>query len=225
MIYTTMRTHARLLANDPNGVVNDADVLALSQDVYGTYWESFLRDRLTLSSSFVVFAANEYIAQAATAVRDVQSLVRKVSIPQTYDGDPVLPVERDEFEAVVADTENNAADNGIVTLPRRWGMRMKNDNSKPLIAIYPATTGVTLDAYIYPLPNTLSTSSPDGDLQGDDSDGYSVARLTACEIMLRNGEDPEDIRGVFNLLDQRIQDKFQGIVARTQPRPSAVKEQ
>jgi hypothetical protein len=225
MIYTVARTHARLLARDPNGVVIDADVLALFQDVYTSYWVSFLRDRLTPVASFVTFNANQYVAEAATAVRDVQSIFRSVGYPQATDISPANELERDDFEAVVADVDLRPADQGVLAIPKRWGIRMKQDNSKPLVAIYPATTGCVLGAHVYALQNTLSTVSPGGDLQGDDTDGYAVARLVACEIMALNGEDETDIMAVFKLLDQKVQDKYQAIVRRTQPRDTAEKEQ
>jgi hypothetical protein len=214
-----------MLAKDPNGDVVDADVLAIFQDCYTSYWTTFLRDRITPIPGFVTFAVNEYIAEASTAVRDVQSLMRAVTLPQSTTGNPMNELERDEFEAVVADVENNPADNGVIALPKRWGMRQKVDNSKPIIAIYPATTGITLAAHAYALQNTLSTVPGTGDLQGDPDDGYAVARLAACEIMSINGEDPADIQTVFNLLDQKVKDKFRDINWRTQPRESANKEQ
>jgi hypothetical protein len=224
MLYTTARTNARMLASDPNGDVPDADVLALFQETYETYWESYLRDRLALQSGFVTFAANGYVAEASVEVRDVQSLVPSVGLPVSTTGAHTKPIERDDYESVVQDTEMNPTHSPLA-VPLRWGIRTKNDNSKPVVAIYPASSGATFAAWVYPLLNTLSTTPGTGDLQGTTKDGYSVARLVACQIMGLNGEDPADIEGVFKLLDQQVQDKFKGMRWRTQPRDAEDKEQ
>lgn len=224
MLYTDARTQARRLASDPNGDVSDADVLALFQEVYETYWESYLRDRLALQSGFVTFATNGYVAEATVAVRDVQSLVPSVGLPISTTGSRTKPIERDDYEAVVQDTEMNPTHSNLAT-PLRWGIRTKNDNSKPVVAVYPASTGSTFAAWVYPLLNTLSATPGTGDLQGTTKDGYSVSRLVACEIMNLNGEDPGDIEATFKLLDQQVQDKFRGMRWRTQPRDAEDKEQ
>jgi hypothetical protein len=230
VIYTTARTHARLIAKDPNGVVVDADVLSIFQDVYDTYWETFLRDRLWLLSSFVQFDVNEYVKEANTAVRDVQAIVRHLLIPLSGGGtgaqvvgSPQGAFERDDFEAVCADAEHI----GLVTdAPLRWGVRTKKDNSKPIIVIHPPASGLAVyDAWVYALPNTLSVTSPGGDLQGEDKDGYAVARLAALQIMAANGEDPQDIEQEFKLLDQKVQDKYREIGWRAAPRPGPDPEQ
>ena len=226
MIYTVARTHARLLAKDPNGNVSDTSILALFQDVYTSYWESFLKDRVQLVDSFVQFSTGEYMVEAAYACRDVQSIARNAVLPQVALGGsaaPYAPAERDDFEAVAVDAENAGAN---ASFPIRFGVRMKEDNSQPVIVIHPpVSANLILDAYVYPLCNTLSTTSPVGDLRGDDNDGYAVARLVACEVMGINGEAQEDIQGVFNLLDQKVQDKFKTMRWRAQPRDREDKEQ
>lgn len=223
MLYTTCVDHARRLARDPNGAVADADVLELAQDVYEAYWGTFIRDRLELTANFVTFAANEYSAEASVAVRDVKDLVASAGLPASTTGGRVRVVERDEFEAVTADSENAGATSAY---PYRWGMRAQTDSNAPIIAIYPPSAGaLTMAAWTYPLLNTLSAVSPGGDLQGTNRDGYSVARLLACEIMLVNGEDPAEIQAVFNLLDQAVKDKFRDIDWRKKPRTSEDKEQ
>lgn len=222
MLYTVARTHAKLLANDPN--YNDTDILALFNEVYGAYWESFLKDRVTLVTSFVTFGANQFAAEASTAVREVLDLARSVALPlaTTTVGNII---ERDEFDAVVADSTVNPDAIPASVYPIRWGSRMKADNSKPIIAVFPPSLGTSFGAYVYPLPNTVSTSSPAGDLQGTDDDGYAVARLVALEVMARNGEDPADIERVFSLFDQKSQSKMQTIRERVKPRPAEGKDQ
>lgn len=224
MLYTEARTHARVLASDPNGDVPDDQVLALFQETYETYWESFLKDRLSLQSGFVTFAANEYMAEATVAVRDVQSLVPSVALPISTTGAKARAIERDDFDAVVVDAEEYSS-HGPIATPLRFAVRAKADNQKPVVAIYPPSSGSTFAAWTYPLLNTLSTTPTTGDLQGSVKDGYSVARLVACQIMGLNGEDQADIDAVFKLLDQQIQDKYKSVIMRTQPRESEGKEQ
>ncbi len=224
MIYTTARTYARDLARDPSGNVDDAKVLAIFQDMYEIYWETFLRERLSLFTAFVTFGANQYVAEANTAVRDVQSLVRVASLPNS-NVSQIGVIERDEFEAVCADADADTDGIGATVDTLRWGMRKKLDNSKPVIAVYPISAGHSLGAYAYAECNTLSTTPGSGDLQGDVGDGYAVARMAACEIMNQNGEEPGLIEVVFRMLDQKVQGKMNVSRWRTQPRDTEDKEQ
>lgn len=227
MIYTTARTHARRLARDPNSALDDTTVLTLFQDVYTSYWETFLKDRVLFVVSLVTIPVNAYMANATPDVRDITSLcLPNAGPPINPDTNPLFPMERDDFDAVCVDSENIIPIGGQSTGPRRWGMRMQTGSNKPLIAIYPRTdTELIMSGFVYSLPNVLSTVVGAGDLQGTDLDGYTVARIVAAEIMAINGEDPADIDTVFKLLDQRVQDKYAGVVRRSKPRSTEDKEQ
>lgn len=214
--YTQTKAHALLLANDATFSSADAD--ALLDEMYQRYWNTFLKDRVKFVDAFVSFSQNDYIKTNAVAAREILNLVEDATGTIALGG-LRGGITRDEFEAVCSDSEAlNAA-----STPQRWGAVKNQGDAFWRIAIFPATDGViTYGAEILPEYTTPSGGTA---LEGDDVDAFNVARLTAIEIMIRNGDDAADIQAVWAPLDQAVKDKFAYLMERSRPNEHAAKEQ
>jgi hypothetical protein len=213
--YTQTKTHALLLANDTTFSSTDAD--ALLDEIYQRYWYGFLKDRIKLVTGFLTYADTQFVVTNASAAREIINLEANAGTATT--AAPVLPLQRDDFHAVCADAANAVKS----ATTQRWGAEKVQGSSFFRVAIFPPASGaLTFDAEVFPEYTTPSGATA---LEGDDVDAFNVARLAACEIMVRNGEDAEDIAKVFSLLDEAIKQKFVYITRRGRPNERATKEQ
>lgn len=212
-------THAMLLANDAS--FNLEDATALFDEIYQRYWFEFLKDRIKIITDFVSFAEGEYVTTSTTAVRAILNLM----LDATPNSDSAaLALWRDDFHAVMLDAAYSSPTGNPTT---RWGAQKLEGGGTFRVAIYPqhnvvAPSTLTFDAEVLPEYTTPTTTTA---LDGDDVDAFNVARLTAVEIMIRNGEDPEDVKLVFGALERSVQTKFQYILERGEPNEHPQKEQ
>lgn len=214
---TQVTAHALLLANDTTFAA--ADVAALQDEIYQRYWNTFLKDRVAQTATFVSFADGEYCKTNTVAAREILNLML-VATGATGLSSPRVGMRRDDFEAVCADSEHLNTKNAG---PVRWGAYKNKGDSFWRIAIFPAADGsIALGAEYLPEYTTPSGATA---LEGDDVDAFNVARLTAVEVMVRNGDDAEDIQKVWAPLDQAVKDKFQYVLERARPNEHPQKEQ
>jgi len=210
--------HALLLANDTTFSATDA--AALLDELYQRYWSTFLKDRVKTVASFVSFSSGEYVKTNAVAAREILSLGTDMTGGLTLGATNRAALTRDEFEAVCSDCEQT---NALSDIPLRWGAYKNQGDSFWRIAIFPGAEGALIfEAEILP---EYVTPTGSASLEGDDVDAFNVARLTAIEIMVRNGDDASDIQAVWAPLDQAVKDKFQYVLERSRPNEHPQKEQ
>lgn len=214
--YTETVAHALILANDPN--FDTTQLAALFDEMYQRYWKMFLKDRVKFLASFITFSQDNYVKATTVAAREILNLTSATTATGTL-GEPRLGMTRDEFEAVCSDAEA-LAESGT---PIRWGAIKNQGDDYWRIAIFPATEAVvSFSADILPAYTTPSGSTA---LEGDDVDAFNVARLTAVEVMIRNGDDSNDIQAVWAPLDDAIKEKFAYMMERARPNERPQKEQ
>lgn len=214
----TVRTHALLLAND--STFDSTQANSLIEEIHQRYWKEFLKERVKVVAAFVKILDGGYIATTESDARDILNLMHDAT-PNVDSQAPVL--RRDDFHAVVEDSEQVVV--GQTEL-LRWGAQRIQGSSRFRVAVFPpASAATTLDLDAEILPEYAALAADGTALEGDDVDGYNVARLVACEVMVRNGDDPNDIAAVFAPLESVVREKFAYIMELARPNERTGKEQ
>lgn len=224
----TLAAQARVFAKDNSSTpaTDNTTVYALLTDIYARYDHAFLRERVRLiSTTFVTIPNGAYASPSTVTAIDLVSLEKTDGAGQV--SHPFGPLERDDYYAVVADSEGCANLGANSQIPLRWGaikLQDGNNGAGTLIpgqwqvAVFPPNrtgSGIALAAWGHVAATPLSADGTVADLE--DIDALSIARLLAAEIMWNNGDDPTAIQAVLGPLDTTIKQKF-AYLAQRQPR-------
>jgi len=208
-----VRDKAAIYSRDPNlEGVSSTEANAILDGLYATYVRQLLRDRLRQigTGAFVTFAANEYVANSVDS-----NCVEVVSLE--YDADPeygagISPLEQDDFNAVVADSEHSLPSDS----QRRYGVvRLQNAKSWRVAVFPPANGPISFIGYGH-----CEAVKPAGDateLDLEDADAENLSRLLAFEIMSLNGEDDSARGAVISGVAEDVRMKM-GYTAERVPR-------
>lgn len=224
-----VRAQARVFAKDNSAVTtygtDDTTVNALFTDVYARYDHAILRERVKLlSASFLTLSAGSYIGTSSVAALDLTNLENGA---EDGSNNTAAPLERDDYYAVVADTESASNYNVPEGLPVRWGA-LKLQGSTPgywRIAVYPTAPSGSPSVFAgWGHASVTPITDDSTNLDCEDIDALNISRLLAAEIMLNNGDDPAAIQGVLGPLDKTVQAKFAYLMQRSPRRLPDTKE-